>query len=342
MSPFGWSAESDGFSALQSTTACGGPFTFSTVFDANSELDHFDITLASADLSAAVTVEGNTEGANKGIWVGSSLSPAGAPGAYDLDPNPCADVVYALTISVDASGNATVTLANYFTHKILGSSSIIPVGAGPLYVVLGQGPGRITWGTASVIPAPQPCSVDDNFGADPSLSPYWSSNADAPESVLTAVASTLGANFVAPTINFSYTRPPGPGMFLGPLNEGNAFTAVQSVDACAGPFTFSTTVEGTGLHAGNSFDITLVSEDSDQGFVDSGRARPFITSVRDLGRPHPHPGGTRQPGRHPFEQRRLHGRSDGRRVRLGRGDGHRFERGAAGPAPRVRQRLAGR
>ena len=343
LSPWGWSTNSDGFSALQSTTACGGPFTFSTIFEGDAGLEHVDISLATADLSEAVTVEGNMEGADKGIWAGSSLSPAGAPGAYDLDANPCPDVVYALTISVDASGDATVTLANYFSHKTLGTSAIIPVGLAPLYVVLGQGPGRIVWGTASVIPAPQPCSVNDDFGADPTLSPYWSSSAGAPQSVLTSVASTLDANFVAPTPNFSYTGPPGPGMFLGHINGGNEFTAVQSVDACSGPFTFSATVEGVNPRASNSFDIALVSQDLSETLSIEGVLDPSSPRYGISGWPHAHPGCRRRSRRHPLEQWHFYSRSDRRRVRLSRGHGQRLGlRLGAGPAPRVRQRLTGR
>ena len=343
LSPSGWSTDSDGFSALQSTTACGGPFTFSTIFEGDAGLEHVDISLATADLSEAVTVEGNMEGADKGIWAGSSLSPAGAPGAYDLDANPCPDVVYALTISVDASGDATVTLAELFQSQNSRYFGHHPGWSGAAVRRPRPGPGRIVWGTASVIPAPQPCSVNDDFGADPTLSPYWSSSAGAPQSVLTSVASTLDANFVAPTPNFSYTGPPGPGMFLGHINGGNEFTAVQSVDACSGPFTFSATVEGVNPRASNSFDIALVSQDLSETLSIEGVLDPSSPRYGILGWPHAHPGCRRRSRRHPLEQWHFYSRSDRRRVRLSRGHGQRLGlRLGAGPAPRVRQRLTGR
>ena len=108
--------------------------------------------------------------------------------------------------------------------------------------------------------------------------------------MLTSVAITLDANFVAPTLNFSYNGPPGPGMFLGHINGGNEFTAVQSVDACSGPFTFSATVEGVNPRASNSFDIALVSQDlsetlSIEGVLDPSSPRygiwagPTLTPV---------------------------------------------------------------
>ena len=214
-------------------------------------------------------------------------------------------------------------MANYFSHKTLGTSAIIPVGLAPLYVVLGQGPGCIVWGAASVIPAPQPCSVNDDFGADPTLSPYWSSSAGAPQSVLTSVASTLDANFLAPTPNFSYTGPPGPGMFLGHVNGGNEFTAVQSVDACSGPFTISAAVEGVNPRASNSFDIALVSQDLSETLSIEG-VSTLRHRDRDPGWPHAHPGGRRRSRRHPLEQWHFYSRRDRRRVRLSRGHGQRL------------------
>ena len=148
-----------------------GPFTFSTIFEGDPGLEHFDISLATADLSEAVTVEANIEGADKGIWAGGSLSPAGAPGAYDLDAKPCPDVVYALTISVDVSGDATVTLVNYFSHKTLGSSAVIPVGPEPLYVVLGQGPAALFGGRPQLSPLPSPVRSMIILGPTPPFRP---------------------------------------------------------------------------------------------------------------------------------------------------------------------------
>ena len=228
----GWASNSTGFSALQSTGTCSGPFTFSTVFETNSEVNRFDISLVSADLSQGVTVEGTTTGPKAGIWTGNSLSPPGAEGSYELDANPYNHVLYAVTISVDAAGNASVALADYRDGRVLGASPPIAVGTGPLYVVLGEGHGSF-WGTASIIPAPQPCSVQDDFGADPGLTPYWSSTTTAPESVLTSVASTINANFEPPALDFNFAPSPVKGMFLGGVRGDNEFSAVQSVDACA-------------------------------------------------------------------------------------------------------------
>ena len=270
----GWTSNSGGFSALQSSGTCAGPFTFSTVFETNSGLNRFDISLVGANLSEDVTVEGSTKGPNTGIWTGNSLSPAGAQGSYELDANPWNHVLYAVTISVDAAGNASVTLANYNDGRVLGTSPSVTVGTGALFVVLGGGPGAVTWGTASIIPPPQPCSVQDDFGADPGLSPYWTSSTSAPESVLTSVASTIGANFVPPALDFSYAQKPGAGMFLGGVQADNEFTAVQSVDACAAPFTFSATVEGDSSYAGSSFDIDLVSQDLSQTLSVEGNLGP--------------------------------------------------------------------
>ena len=78
LSPSGWSTDSDGFSALQSTTACGGPFTFSTVFEGDAGLEHVDISLATADLSKAVTVEGNWKERTRGYGP-AAHSPLPAP-----------------------------------------------------------------------------------------------------------------------------------------------------------------------------------------------------------------------------------------------------------------------
>ncbi|HTT88822.1 MAG TPA: hypothetical protein VMF65_04650, partial [Acidimicrobiales bacterium] len=270
----GWRSQSGGFSVLQSTGTCSGPFTFSTVFEADAGLNHFDVSLASADLSQDITVEGNTQGPDAGIWAGNSLSPAGTSGAYQLDATLCHHLVYAITVSVDASGSATVTLSNYYDQEILGTAPAIPVGTGPLYVLLGQGPGTIIWGTASVIAAPQPCSIEDDFGADTGLSTFWTDGTSSPESALTSVAATIGANFQTASTDFRFTQPPGPGMHLGDRQGQNGFTAVQSVDACAAPFTFSATVTGGANPAGSSFDIDFVSQDLTQVLSVQGNLGP--------------------------------------------------------------------
>ena len=150
----GWASNSTGFSALQSTGTCSGPFTFSTVFETNSEVNRFDISLVSADLSQGVTVEGTTTGPKAGIWTGNSLSPPGAEGSYELDANPYNHVLYTVTISVDAAGNASVALADYRDGRVLGASPPIAVGTGPLYVVLGEGPGALFGGRRQLSPLP--------------------------------------------------------------------------------------------------------------------------------------------------------------------------------------------
>ncbi len=137
----------------------------------------------------------------------------------------------------------------------------MPSSTGPLYVIVGQGPGTIIWRTASVIPAPQPCSIQDDFGADASLSPFWTANASPPENILTSVATTLGSDFEPPSVHFGYTQPPGAGMYLDGIKAKNEFTAVQSTDARAGPFTFSATVKAGNNQAGNSFEIDFASQD---------------------------------------------------------------------------------
>ena len=119
--------------------------------------------------------------------------------------------------------------------------------------------------------------------------------------MLTSVASTLDANFVSPTLNFSYTGPPGPGMFLGGINGGNEFTAVQSVDACSGPFTFSATVEGDSSYAGSSFDIALVSQDlSETLSIEGVLDRPHLAT--GSGPATRSPRYRRRSGHHPLEQ----------------------------------------
>ncbi len=64
-------------------------------------------------------------------------------------------------------------------------------------------------------------------------------------------------------------------MFLGGVRGDNEFSAVQSVDACAAPFTFSATVGGEGSYAGSSFDIYLVSQDLSQTLSVEGNLGPF-------------------------------------------------------------------
>lgn len=50
-------------------------------------------------------------------------------------------------------------------------------------------------------------------------------------------------------------------MYLDGIKAENEFTAVQSTDSCAGPFTFSATVRAANNQPGNSLEIDFVSQD---------------------------------------------------------------------------------
>jgi hypothetical protein len=124
---------------MQSLKAFSAPFT-ATIFAApvQGQADPIEIFLASADLSQYLTVSVNFNPTYEGIWVDATNLGALWQLGEQFSPQitPTYNAMYEFIISVDASGNATVTVEAQ--GNVLGTLSNPQPGKGPFYVVLGQ------------------------------------------------------------------------------------------------------------------------------------------------------------------------------------------------------------
>ena len=128
------------FTGIQSVASCSGPFTFETKVDAvMTHGDTFVVDLVSADQSQALSVEANLDPINApdyGIFASNTLSASSANVTVSTDPSLAGGKTYELKLSVDSSGNGTVTLSGGGLTSV--TVSVGHVGTGPFSVVLGQ------------------------------------------------------------------------------------------------------------------------------------------------------------------------------------------------------------
>ncbi len=138
------------FSAIQSATAYSAPFTFSvTALQLGAGGDEpfsygsgLGIYLVNSSLSQAFSVEANFNpdaGSNYGIWANNGLTADGT--GKKVYASPSASNPYEITMSVDGSGNATVSVTIPFQSGTGVQYTIGNVGTGPFYLMLGQDEG---------------------------------------------------------------------------------------------------------------------------------------------------------------------------------------------------------
>ena len=126
------------FSGVQSTYAYSAPFDFETTVNGTLSADSaFSVYLVGGDDAGALGVEGNLDpanGANYGIWDNQEDIPAGNgfAGSEDLIAAPSEGAPYDISISVNASGVASVVVNG------VSSATHADIGTGPYYVFLGQ------------------------------------------------------------------------------------------------------------------------------------------------------------------------------------------------------------
>ena len=132
------------FSGLQSTYAYSAPFDFETTVSGTASGDSaFSVYLVGGDSSGVVGVEGNlnpSNGADYGIWDNQESLPAGNgfAGSEDLIATPSEGTPYDISISVNASGAASVEV-NGVT-----SATHAAVGMGPFSCYWGKGTSAVT------------------------------------------------------------------------------------------------------------------------------------------------------------------------------------------------------
>ncbi len=146
------------FAGIQSNSAFLPPFTIQTsVTGIVATGNPFFIELATGDHSSYMAVSGNVNPNNIGNY-GMDLSGSGISSPPALYATPSINVLYTFSITVSASGTASIVLTNS-AGAILGSTMGIYIGTGPLYVILGQyegqpaippGPNMAIWQNVSV------------------------------------------------------------------------------------------------------------------------------------------------------------------------------------------------
>ena len=140
----------DQFSAIQSAAAYSAPFTFSVTAlqlgaggsEPFSYGSGVGIYLVNSSLSQAFSVEANFNpdaNADYGVWANNGLTADGT--GKDVYASPVSSNPYEITMSIDASGNATVSVAIPFQTGTGTQYAIGNVGTGPFYLLLGQDEG---------------------------------------------------------------------------------------------------------------------------------------------------------------------------------------------------------
>jgi hypothetical protein len=133
---------------VQSVSAFAPPFTVTaSVVPTQVNSGVFQFLITTGDGGSGVSIGGGVAGLP--IYTGIGYGSPSGPGMHwdvrgQLSPNvPVPGTTYQLTISVDASGLATVSASS--SGSILGAGSV-QVGGGPFYVVLAQGSGAYSRG----------------------------------------------------------------------------------------------------------------------------------------------------------------------------------------------------
>jgi hypothetical protein len=151
---------------IQSTQTFAPPFTAQAyVMATESNGNPFTFAIASSDsgYTNRVSISGNLDPKNDGyygIWYATASdwsSNFEGPSSNNIVAAPNLNTWYLLTISVDASGTATLTVSQQ--GQVLGSTSGLSLGAEPFYVALiqwealpatGGGPNQAYWQWVSV------------------------------------------------------------------------------------------------------------------------------------------------------------------------------------------------
>ncbi len=136
------------FTGMQSLLAYSAPFTFTTYATAaQGTANPIAIFLANADLTQYVTVSVNFSSTYDGIWVNATNIDAIWQLGEQFQPtiSPALNTLYEFIVTVDDSGNSTVTVKAQ--GNVLGTLSGLTPGTGPFYVVLGQKIGGVSPGS---------------------------------------------------------------------------------------------------------------------------------------------------------------------------------------------------
>ena len=186
------------FTGIQSSEAYSAPFQLETSVEGTASAGSaFAVYLANADATKGLSVEGDLsagDGASYGIWAANGIGASSGNTAV-LSPNtPGDNVTYNITMSVDAAGDAAVTVSSSGGS---GTVSLGNIGTGPFYAVLGQheatpttpGANVANWFSASLNPTV--VSVSTSLSAN---SPEVAGVETVPESVVpaTAVSGSAG------------------------------------------------------------------------------------------------------------------------------------------------------
>ena len=275
----------DQFSAIQSAAAYSAPFTFSVTalqlgaggsepFSYGSGLG---IYLVNSSLSQAFSVEANFNPDAGTLTTGSGPTTASPQTgrARTCTRARSSSNPYEITMSIDASGNATVSVAIPFQTGTGTQYTIGNVGTGPFYLLLGQDEGTpnakvlmdqatfpesanlTDWESAELNYCSTTALADD-FAADQALSNCWETG--TPE--ISTVASDLGDNPVPVSLRFGNNFGPSFGDYLDMegADSNNQFAAIQSANAYQAPFQFDTSVTDlNSVHADTSWGIWLVN-----------------------------------------------------------------------------------
>lgn len=124
---------------MQSLRAFSAPFTFTTFATATQgTADPIELFLANSDLTQYLTVTVSFNPTYNGIWAdATNIAQLWQLGEQFQPPiSPAFNTLYEFIVTVDGSGNATVTVKAQGT--VLGTLSNLTPGTGPFYVVLGQ------------------------------------------------------------------------------------------------------------------------------------------------------------------------------------------------------------
>ena len=272
------------FSAIQSVAAYSAPFTFSvTALQLGAGGDEpfsygsgLGIYLVNSSLGQAFSAEANFNpdaGSNYGIWANNGLTADGT--GTKVYASPSASNPYEITMSVDGSGNATVSVTIPFQGGTGAEYTIGNVGTGPFYLMLGQDEGTpnaqvlsdqatfpesanlTDWESAKLNYCSTTSLVDD-FSADQALSNCWETGT----SEIGTVASDLGDSAVPVRLQFGSSFGPSFGDYMDVEGTGgnNQLAAIQSAAAYQAPFQFDASVADiNSVHADTSWGIWLVN-----------------------------------------------------------------------------------
>lgn len=209
---------------VEATASHGGPVAFA---------------IATANGGQGINIVGNLNTSNRYYGVGSTISGGSGQTWIDgvvLDPNPSLDTWYTLSIGLNSTGMATVTVAHGST--VLGSSST-EIGTGTYYLWLGQfvnvppvnGPNSASWSY-----------VDVNFTPPVPPAPKLVRAIADPDSIQLGANTTLDVFVVGGATPLSvayYALPPGCtsrstlALLCVPTEAGNYTVLVNVTDSLA-------------------------------------------------------------------------------------------------------------